>query len=258
MKLILTILFFAIIQSSQAQDYKLNNIADGAVLSIGSIADFWVHTQFASNKNLTPQEIENLNKANIFLMDRFAADNYSKKLSKISDYLLILNASAPLALLFDDKLNGERFTYSIMYLENLMFASLFPGISKAAFDRYRPYLYREDVPFEIKNKSDSKSSFFSGHTTIAFASSVFMSTVYQELYPQSKYKEIVWISSLILAGSVGVLRIESGKHFPSDVLIGAAVGSLTGFIIPQFHKNTTKSELPQITNIPLIILKFKL
>jgi membrane-associated phospholipid phosphatase len=33
------------------------------------------------------------------------------------------------------------------------------------------------------------------------------------------------------------LRIEAGMHFPSDVLMGAGVGTLSGILVPYFHNH---------------------
>jgi membrane-associated phospholipid phosphatase len=37
------------------------------------------------------------------------------------------------------------------------------------------------------------------------------------------------------AAAVGGLRIAAGKHFPTDILAGAAVGSLVGYLVPRLH-----------------------
>jgi membrane-associated phospholipid phosphatase len=38
---------------------------------------------------------------------------------------------------------------------------------------------------------------------------------------------------LAVAGAVGVgvLRVAAAKHFPSDVVVGAVVGTATGFVL---------------------------
>jgi membrane-associated phospholipid phosphatase len=126
-------------------------------------------------------------------------------------------------------------------------------------DRYRPYVYNPEVSFDHKQKKDSKSSFFSGHTTLAFASSVFLATTFQELHPDSKFTALVWTGSLITAATVGILRIESGKHFPTDVLTGAVVGSFVGYLVPHFHKNKkdNSSQIDRIEHIPILVIRFK-
>lgn len=57
-------------------------------------------------------------------------------------------------------------------------------------------------------------SFFSGHTAIAF----------------STLGGPKWQVALPLAVSTGGLRVAAGKHWLTDVLVGAAVGSLTSRI----------------------------
>ena len=57
-------------------------------------------------------------------------------------------------------------------------------------------------------------SFPSGHTSAAFA----VATVYAERHPKRK-----WLY-YGLAAAVAVARVDKSKHFPSDVLVGAAVG----------------------------------
>lgn len=38
------------------------------------------------------------------------------------------------------------------------------------------------------------------------------------------------------ATTTGVLRIVSGRHFTTDVLAGAALGALTGWLVPKWHE----------------------
>jgi membrane-associated phospholipid phosphatase len=43
---------------------------------------------------------------------------------------------------------------------------------------------------------------------------------------------------LISASYVGYLRYLAGKHFPSDVIVGAFMGSVAGYLVPYFHKKS--------------------
>jgi membrane-associated phospholipid phosphatase len=142
------------------------------------------------------------------------------------------------ATLFSQKLIREDWkTFSVMYLQTMMFANFFPLISKGRVQRIRPYVYNDDVPMDNKLDSNARRSFYSGHTTNAFASAVFFSVTYSRYYPDSRWKPYVWGGSLGLASLVGYLRYEAGKHFPTDILMGAAVGSTIGFLIPHLHRN---------------------
>ena len=48
-------------------------------------------------------------------------------------------------------------------------------------------------------------------------------------------------SSFGLATTVGIIRMSSGNHFATDVLAGAAIGTICGFIVPFFHSTTFRN-----------------
>ena len=84
---------------------------------------------------------------------------------------------------------------------------------KKKINRERPYLAILNV--NTFNKLWKDHSFPSGHTAAAFEVAVSMSFGYPNLY-------LLFIG---LATMVGVSRIYVGMHYPTDVLIGAALGS---------------------------------
>ena len=64
-------------------------------------------------------------------------------------------------------------------------------------------------------------SFPSGHTSIAFS----MATVLGNQFPKWR------IPLYVGAGLVGLSRIYLGRHYASDVLMGAAVGTISGTVV---------------------------
>jgi membrane-associated phospholipid phosphatase len=107
-------------------------------------------------------------------------------------------------------------------------------------------LYNKNVSLKEKTDRETKLSFFSGHAALSFASAVFISTVYSRYYPDSKWRSVIWGSSLLMASITASLRVISGMHFLSDILIGAAVGSVIGYLVPLIHeinKNQNKEDL---------------
>jgi hypothetical protein len=50
----------------------------------------------------------------------------------------------------------------------------------------------------------------------------------------------MYLEMLLLSGSLP-LRVQAGKHFPTDVLVGAAVGSAIGYFIPYFHRQKSNN-----------------
>ncbi len=98
-----------------------------------------------------------------------------------------------------------------------MFAgvALVQGPLKRIFRRRRPFARR--LAFVVGARPVD-SSFPSGHTAGSFAAAVALARFYPRDRPLL----------LGLATAVGLSRIYLGHHFPSDVLVGAAIGSGIG------------------------------
>ena len=209
---------------------------------IGSGIDYKV-------KPLTQIEINQLNRNDINSFDRSAANYYSTEVAQISNIFLGVCTSSPLLFLTVKEPRSNLGIISVMYLETMMFSVFLPSYGKGGVQRIRPYVYNADAPLDDKLNSEAKRSFFSGHTTIAFSSAVFFLTVYSNYYPNSKWKPYIWGGSLLAASTVGYMRYRAGAHFPTDIIVGAVVGSAIGYLIPKLHENTNKSNLSLISFI---------
>lgn len=76
-------------------------------------------------------------------------------------------------------------------------------------------------------------SFFSGHTSAAFTSAALVCLHHTELGlfgPEGDAAACA--TTLAMASAVGVLRIVSDRHYTTDVLVGAGVGLLSGWLVP--------------------------
>ncbi|MCL2260472.1 MAG: phosphatase PAP2 family protein [Fibromonadales bacterium] len=104
----------------------------------------------------------------------------------------------------------------------------------------RPFMLGSEGGKERENPS-SYGSFYSGHASAAFAIAVFTGVWFSDAYPGSSYSPWVWGSALSVATMIGVLRIAGGKHYPSDVLVGALVGSFAGWVVPRLHRNSNNN-----------------
>jgi membrane-associated phospholipid phosphatase len=137
-----------------------------------------------------------------------------------------------------------------MYAEALLIGICLPSYGKALTQRIRPYVYNPDVPMDKKLSAESKKSFFSGHTSAAFTSTFFLSSVYGTYYPNSKWKPYILTGSILLASTVGYLRIAAGEHFLTDVLVGAFVGAAIGYIIPKIHETDNNNAIYETSDVP--------
>jgi PAP2 superfamily len=107
-------------------------------------------------------------------------------------------------------------------------AQLATDVAKGAFRRSRPGVVFDGDPIDT---ADDVHSFFSAHTTTAFAAVVSAGTIASRRgSPQAKW---IWIGGVCLAGSTGYLRVAADRHFFTDALVGAAVGSAIGTLMPR-------------------------
>lgn len=134
-------------------------------------------------------------------------------------------------------------TVGVMFIETMLLANGIERSIKGVTQRTRPFVYNPSAPPDEKLTRDARQSFFSGHATNAFATAVFTSEVFRHYFPHSKLKPVIWVGSLGLATATAVLRFEGGLHYPSDLLAGAAFGSLVGWGIPKLHEVKNKSKL---------------
>ena len=93
-------------------------------------------------------------------------------------------------------------------------------VLKHLFARPRPWL---DVPglVNLVNEPDP-NSFPSGHTCCAFAAGM--------VWVRSLPKKWMAVLAVVLAVCMGLSRLYVGVHYPSDVLVGALVGSFCAWM----------------------------
>lgn len=101
--------------------------------------------------------------------------------------------------------------------------------------RPRPFLYGEEAPLEERNSNDARQSFFSGHSAASFALATASFTTAYRLDPEGPTPWIVFGVGYGTAGLVAGGRVFAGKHFPTDVVAGAVVGTACGIVVPALH-----------------------
>jgi membrane-associated phospholipid phosphatase len=113
-------------------------------------------------------------------------------------------------------------------------AIAFTEILKPIVRRARP---ADAYPNEIYTNSPTHGgSFPSGHTTLAFATATTIALQYKKWY--------IVVPAYLWAGSVGYSRMYLGKHYPSDVLAGAAIGIGGAYMSHWLTKKLFKEKKP--------------
>src|SRR3989454_1234564 len=93
-------------------------------------------------------------------------------------------------------------------------------------------LYTAAAP-AAESDPNNRRSFPSGHAALAFAAA----TSYTVLAGRERLPHRTRNAVLLYAGAVGIsaLRVAGGKHFPTDVAGGAALGAGIGWLVATIH-----------------------
>ena len=133
-----------------------------------------------------------------------------------------------LTMLGDDKkLQDAAFTS----LQAVVTSTIFVAAFKLIIGRTRPDAGHGAKHF--KPFSDFDPSFPSGHTAIAFA----LVTPWVYYYPNP-----LTYALLILPTSTAISRMVLDRHWFTDVLTGAVVGSLVGITLSKWHKQLAREK----------------
>ncbi|ADB42992.1 phosphatase PAP2 family protein [Spirosoma linguale] len=226
----------SLILSFGQSPYELKTDRELTLLGVGALTGITSLVLEQQVKPWTPSEIALLNRNTINPFDRSATYKFNSTANQISDMTLLGTAAVTGLLVIATKpMRQDIKTLGIMYLETLLVVNGVQYSVKNITQRTRPYGYNPAVAVAEKLDRNTKQSFFSGHAANAFATAVFTGEVFQQYFPYSRLKSVVWVGSLGLATVTSVLRYEGGKHYPSDLLVGTAFGSLVGWGIPYLH-----------------------
>jgi len=236
---LLGILFFLFVYCLSVNgqiSYKLNWQREATIASADLLL---LATGLPAYQEVQPYEwyqVFELTPPPLFVIDRQAVNNWNPEMAKNSDYLLGGIMMLPALAMFDRDTREQGGVILFMYAEVIATTGIATAAIKGWSERARPYVYNNAVALDERISQSSMRSFVSGHTALAFGAASFVSTTYADLHPDDPMRWAVLIGSFGLASTVGYMRVESGQHFPTDVIAGAALGTLIGWGIPALHR----------------------
>ncbi len=222
--------------------YKLKPKIDIPLTLITGGWSGYAFTKIYSKDPSTTQQILALNKDDINGFDRWAADVYHEQAATTSDLFFYGAMPLPLTLMLDKGIRKDAGKIGFLYLEAMSITGLFYTGSVYLVDRYRPLSYHPDVPMEEKTRGGSKNSFIGGHPALVATSTFFTAKVFSHYNPNSKLRPFFYGAAIICTGGTAWLRHRGGKHFPSDLIIGTTIGTLSGLLVPNLHRNKEVSD----------------
>ncbi len=151
-----------------------------------------------------------------------------------------LLAATAIGLFTDTRVSKNTFRNIFLFKKAIIYTYTLTEYTKTIVHRERP------------DRSDSRS-FFSGHTSTTFATSTYLFLELNDLFNEwnvtksnSTLKSVFKISSFGIlygwAGYVGYSRMLDNKHYITDVLVGATVGTLMSIIVYNIYDDKEKEE----------------
>lgn len=216
--------------------YVLKPAIDIPVTTIGAGFSAYAFTKIYSKDRSTEEQINALRKEDINGFDRWATDYFSESAATTSDLFFYGSMPYPLILLADKHIRKDAAKIGFLYLEAMSITGLLYTGSTYLTNRYRPLAYNPEAGDE-RFGGGAKNSFFAGHVALVGTSTFFTAKVFADYHPESKLRHVLYGVAIASTGATAYLRHRGGKHFPSDIVLGTAVGTLTGLLVPHFHKN---------------------
>lgn len=141
---------------------------------------------------------------------------------------------------------------ALIDLQTLSFSAGLNSLVAGLVGRERPYGRDSCAEGDLAQTSDCQGnnryrSFFSGHATAAFtlAALTCVHHINLPIYGGGPGEAAPCIAAMAVASAVAILRVSSDQHYLSDVLVGAAFGTLSGFGVPYlFHYAQTPDKRP--------------
>lgn len=174
-----------------------------------------------------------LDRNNVNAFDRALMQPYNGLLDDSATIIELGMLAAPGAFLLVP--GSDWLSDGLMYAETGIIAYGARTLLKKSISRARPAMYYDSYPVEMTEDNDWNESCPSGHTTMCFTAAAFVTYMFETRYPDSEWKLPAIISAYALAAGTGAMRVASGNHFATDVLAGAALGTVTGFLVPWAH-----------------------
>ncbi|MFO7896512.1 MAG: phosphatase PAP2 family protein [Candidatus Cloacimonadales bacterium] len=234
MKIILILLFILLlVQMSYAQVFEVDRseflyrTAGWGVISLSNNL---------YNKNYTDKiassTIEALEADEINFFDQAALMPHDETPKAYSDYTAYATLLTAGWLAYD---NEEFWDNMLVFSEVLIAQEAAGKWTKSLSKRYRPLAYDQDLSMEHRTQKNSLRSFYSLHTSTAFAAATFG---YYLRYKSSGHSWGYGVALYGTAAATGYLRVASGQHFPTDIMAGALVGSAISYLICRSYQSS--------------------
>ncbi|RFM28709.1 phosphatase PAP2 family protein [Deminuibacter soli] len=252
-RILLLIVLFAASRFSFAQTdsmprkiYKVKVKYELPAGILGLAASTIGYKKLATVSNMSAADVAKLNPNDINSFDRPIAFKDPSKFhsaDKTADFFLNFSIVSPIVLALDKKIRHDWLDLITLYTVTHTFDNALYFIGTFSVRRPRPLTYNPKVPIEQKTGDGKSNSFFSGHVGFSSAATFYAVKVYTDYHQIKGWKRIFFYSvAAIPPALVGYYRMQGGRHFKTDVLVGFLAGGSAGILVPELHRIKKKHE----------------
>lgn len=245
--------------ASRAGELHVDPLVDGVITGVAGSA--WVGSELLKPR-IGPREcrwceppgIDREIRDRLKWNDIDAGDRASNIVGFVGVPLFALGSVALAGAL--ERQGSNAGTDSLLILESAFLASDLNQLVKFGVARERPFVHAlaPDQKSQTAHPSDNNTSFFSGHTTLAFALASSAGTVASIRH----YRGAPWIwgGGMALASATAYLRIAGDRHYFTDVATGALIGSAIGAGVPLLHRGPVAASASSISGRRMVQVTF--
>lgn len=220
------------------RDFWLVPWADVPVLALTASA---VLLTPALDSGLARAPAQVLDRSAVNAFDRIATRQWSPAADAASDWLVAGSVGLALAgSVADVAARGrpaqEVLVDGVLVAESVLTTAAMTTLVKYSVRRRRPLAYNPAAPEEVRGAAGASLSFWSGHTSMAAAALTSFAWLRWRRVPGGVTGPIATAAAVAIVPAVGVLRVAAGRHYPTDVLAGAAAGAAVGVLVPWLHE----------------------
>ena len=206
------------------------------------------------NARMSAADVMKLNVNDINAFDRpTALRDPSGSANAVGKGQFFLNFSlvSPVVLALDKHMRKDWMDLLTLYLASQAVDNMVYFAAIATVRRPRPMAYDTLLSLAGRTGIGMSKSFFSGHVSFSATATFFAVKAYTDYHHIKGWPRLLLYSAAAVPPIlVGYFRVESGRHFKTDVITGFISGAASGILVPELFRNKNKEKKNHVSLTP--------
>jgi membrane-associated phospholipid phosphatase len=158
---------------------------------------------------------------------------------------------SPVVLALDKHMRKDWMDLLTLYLASQAVDNMVYFAAIATVRRPRPLAYDTLLSLAGRTGIGMSKSFFSGHVSFSATATFFAVKAYTDYHHIKGWPRLLLYSAAAVPPIlVGYFRVESGRHFKTDVITGFISGAASGILVPELFRNKNKEKKNHVSLTP--------